>query len=191
MPSKRAPRRPASRPLPEPSPGFVAVGWVGAPRGRRGDLTIEPLTDFPQRFQPDAIVWAGGASYTVRHVRQHRRALLLELDGVETPEQAEKLRGLLLEVPEEELGALGEHQYFRFQLLGMAVVDRDGQPLGHIEEVLDTGANDVYIVRSPEGELLIPAIDTVVKQVDVAGKRMVVELIAGLQHRPYTRPATD
>ena len=128
MPRKRAPRRPASRPLPEPSPGFVAVGWVGAPRGLRGELTIEPLTDFPQRFQPDAIVWAGGASYTVRHVRPHRRALLLELDGVETPEQAEKLRGLLLEVPEEELEPLGEHQDVRFQLLGMAMVDRDGRP---------------------------------------------------------------
>jgi 16S rRNA processing protein RimM len=70
----------------------------------------------------------------------------------------------------------------------MEVVDAGGNALGRIEEVLDTGANDVYIVRSAEGELLLPAIDSVVKDVDVAGRRMVVELIEGLERRPVRPP---
>lgn len=159
-----------------------------APRGVRGELTVDPLTDFPQRFQPGATVWASGAPYTVRRARSHRGKLLLELEGIETQEQAAALRGLLLEVPEEDLAPLADDQYYRFQLLGMEVVDRQGQPLGRIEEVLDTGANDVYLVQSPDGELLLPAIDAVVKEVDVAGRRMVVELMEGLERRPRKRP---
>jgi len=165
------------------------VGWVRAPRGLRGELTVAPLTDFPQRFQPGATVWAGGVSYTVRRARPHRGALLVELDGVESRNHAEALRGLLLEVPEGELAPLGEGQYYRFQLVGMDVVDREGASLGRIAEVLETGANDVYVVRSEQTELLVPAIDTVIKEVDVAGRRMVVELMEGLERRPLKRPS--
>jgi 16S rRNA processing protein RimM len=161
---------------------------VRAARGIRGELTVAALTDFPQRFQPGATVWASGASYTVRRARAHRRALLLELEGIDTRDQAETLRGLLLEVPVKELPPLAEDQYYRFQILGMDVVDREDRPLGRVEEVLETGANDVYIVRGPDGELLLPAIDAVVKEVDVAAKRMVVELLEGLELRHSKRP---
>ena len=161
---------------------------MGAPRGVRGELKVEPLTDFSRRFQPGATVCASGVTYTVRRARPHRGALLLELEGIETREQAETLRGLLLEVPEEGLASLPQGRYYRFQILGMEVVDREGRSLGRVEEVLDTGANDVYLVRDREGELLIPAIDSVVKEVDVAGRRMVVELIEGLERRPHKGP---
>lgn len=157
------------------------------PRGVRGELNVDPLTDFPQRFRAGATVWAGGAAYTVRHARMHQRTLLLELQGVESRSDAEALRGLLLEVPEAELPQLPEDRYYRFQVLGMEVVDQQGRLLGHVEEVLETGANDVYIVRDADGELLLPAIDTVVKEVDVAGRRMAVELIEGLERRPLTQ----
>ena len=183
------PRQPRPHPpTPEPREGFVAVGYVRGPHGLRGELTVEPLTDFPQRFRTGAVLWAAGHEYTVRHARPHRDALLLELDGIDSREQAGTLRGLLLEVPETELAALAEGEYYRFQLVGMEVVDVGGTALGRIEEVLDTGANDVYIVRSAEGELLLPAIDSVVKDVDVAGRRMVVELIEGLERRPLRPP---
>lgn len=188
MPGKRPPKRPTSRTPPQPRSGFVAVGWVRAPRGIRGELTIDPLTDFAGRFQPGATVWASGVPYAVRRARSHRRALLLELEGIETRDQAETFRGLLLEVPEKELAPLAEGQYYRFEIIGMDVVDREDQSLGRIEEILDTGANDVYVVQSADGELLLPAIDAVVKEVDVAGRRMVVELIEGLERRPHKRP---
>ena len=118
----------------------------------------------------------------------HRGRLLVELEGIETRTEAEALRDVLLEVPEQELPPLAEDQYFRFDVVGMEVVDESGRALGRLDEVLETGANDVYIVRDDSGELLIPAIDSVIKRVDVKGRRMVVAPLAGLERRPRKPP---
>jgi len=151
--------------------------------GLRGELKVEPLTDYPQRFERGAALWAGERTYTILGARMHQKALLLELEGIDTVEAAEAMRGLMLEVPEGELAPLPEGAYYRFQIVGMDVVDTGGRSLGRVAEVLDTGANDVYIVRGDEGELLIPAIDAVIKEVDVARGRMVVELLPGMERR--------
>jgi 16S rRNA processing protein RimM len=183
-----APRAPRPHPKrPEPRPGFVAVGFVRGPHGLRGELKVDPLTDHAQRFQRGASLWAGDRTYTVRSSRMHQKTLLLQIEGVDTRGQAETWRDLLLEIPETELPALAEGEYYRYQLLGMEVADGEGQSLGRIEEVLDTGANDVYAVRNSDGELLLPAIDTVVRQVDVAAGRMVVEVPTGLERRPEAK----
>jgi 16S rRNA processing protein RimM len=182
-----APRAPRPRVKgPEPRPGFVAVGFVRGPHGLLGELKVELLTDHPQRFQRGATLWAGDRTYAVRSSRMHQKTLLLQIEGINARGQAEALRDLLLEIPETELPALAEGEYYRYQLLGMEVVDAEGQSLGHIEEVLDTGANDVYAVRNSDGELLLPAIDTVIRGVDLAAGRMVVEVPAGLERRPAT-----
>ena len=188
MARERPGQRRVGRPLPPPSNGFVAVGFVTAPRGLRGELTVVPLTDFPERFQPGAQLWARGTAYTVRHTRTHRGRLLVELEGIESRTEAEALRDVLLEVPEQELPPLAEDQYFRFDVVGMEVVDESGRALGRLDEVLETGANDVYIVRDDSGELLIPAIDSVIKRVDVKGRRMVVAPLAGLERRARKPP---
>ena len=161
------------------------------PHGIQGELSIEPMTDFPDRFMPGAVLFAGEAKYTVRAVRTHKRALLVALVGITTRNQAEFLRGKLFEVPEGDLPDLDEDQYFRFEIVGINVVDESGTPLGHVVEVLETGADDVYIVRDDESELLIPAIDSVVKEIDVAAGSMVVELIPGLERRVLKRPLRD
>jgi 16S rRNA processing protein RimM len=179
-------QRPARsrRTPPGPRSGFVAVGWVRGARGLRGELKVDPLTDFHERFAPGAAVWAGAVTYIVRRCRPHRDTLLLELEGIETREAAEALGNLLLEIPEESLARLPEGQYFRFQILGMEVYDQQEHALGRIDEIIETGANDVYVVRDAAGELLIPAIDSVVKEIDVTTRRMTVELVEGLERRP-------
>lgn len=192
MPGKRP--ETARRAPPEPRPGFVAVGWVRGPRGVRGELKVDPLTDFQQRFAPGAAVWAGAATYVVRRCRPHRNTLLLELEGIENRAAAEPLRNLLLEIPEESLESLPEGRYFRFQILGMEVYDQQERALGRIEDIIETGANDVYVVRDTAGELLIPAIDSIVKEIDVTTRRMTVELVEGLERRPLRtrrKPAGD
>ena len=183
MPSRTSPR-PTS---PEPHEGFVAVGAIRGPRGLEGELKVDPLSDNPQRFVPGATLRAGDRSYTIRSARMHQRALLLRLEGVATREQADELRGLLLEVPESELAPLGEDEYYRFQLVGLEVHDEEGRVLGRLEEVLDTGANDVYIVRTDESELLVPAIEPVVQNVDLPAGVMTVRLMPGLEERPLKR----
>ena len=176
--------------LPEPRPGFVAVGWIRGPRGVQGELKVDVLTEFPERFARGARLWIAGQAYTVRRSRVHQGTLLLRLEGVETREEAERLRHQLLELPESELKPLGPDQYYRFQLIGLEAVDTSGAPLGRVEDVLETGANDVYVVRDERGELLIPAIDSVVKAVDLAAGRMTVDLPPGLERKPLqpTRP---
>jgi 16S rRNA processing protein RimM len=160
---------------------------VRAPRGVRGELSVASLTEFPERFRRGSTLWAGGVAYTVRLARSFRATLLLQLEGITTRAQAEALRGRLLEVPLADLQPLDADRYYRFQLVGMAVNDIDGRPLGRLEEVLETGANDVYVVRNEDGELLVPAIDTVVRDVDVPGRRMVVELPPQLERLPVKR----
>ena len=164
------------------------MGWIRGPHGTRGELRVSTLTDFPERFAAGSELWANGARYQVSSARPHRGGQLVELEGVVAREQAEALSGALLEVPEQELASLPDGQYFRFQIIGMDVVDGEGAPLGRVSEVLDTGANDVYIVRNDEGDLLIPAIDAVVREIDHEAGHMVVELLEGLERRPHTRP---
>ena len=146
------------------------------------------MTDFPDRFMPGAVLLAGDTKYTISAVRTHKKALLVTIDGINTRNQAEALRGKLFEVPEGDLPHLDEDQYFRFDIVGINVVDENGKSLGQVQEVLETGANDVYIVRDEESELLIPAIDSVVKEIDTEARRMVVDVIPGLERRALKRP---
>ena len=140
---------------------------------------------------PGAALLAGDTKYTINAVRTHKKALLVTIDGINTRNQAEALRGKLFEVPEGDLPHLDEDQYFRFDIVGINVVDENGTSLGQVQEVLETGANDVYIVRDEESELLIPAIDSVVKEIDTEARRMVVDVIPGLERRALKRPSGD
>ena len=178
------PKRPSGkRADPQPRKGYVAVGFVRGPHGIDGELAVDPMTDFPDRFMPGSVLLAGDAKYTISRVRTHQKILLLALDGIETRNQADELRGKLLEVPEATLPRLEEDEYFRFDIVGINVVDANGTALGKVEEVLETGANDVYIIRDTDSELLIPAIDSVVKEVDLEARQIVVDMINGLERR--------
>jgi 16S rRNA processing protein RimM len=153
----------------------VAVGRVGAPWGIHGDLKVQPLTDFPERFQPGAVLWLRGHSYEVTRSRRSRGIFYLGLSGIDSRDAAQELGGSLLEIPETELTPLPEGQYYQFQVIGLEVRTPDGEHLGRVADILSTPSNDVYIVRGGPKELLIPAIEDVVIEVDVAGGRLVVE----------------
>jgi 16S rRNA processing protein RimM len=153
----------------------VAVGWIAAPWGLRGDLKVQPLTDFPERFQRGAALWVRGRRIEVQRSRWSRGFVYLGLSGIDSRSAAEELRGALLEVPESDLAPLPEGQYYRFQVIGLEVRTPEGRPLGRVAEILSTGSNDVYVVRGGPRELLIPAIEDVVKEVDIEGGRLVVE----------------
>jgi 16S rRNA processing protein RimM len=153
----------------------VAVGSIAAPWGVRGDLKVQPLTDFPERFRRGAALWVQGRRIEVQRSRWSRGLVYLGLSGIDSRNAAEELRGALLEVPESELAPLPEGQYYRFQVIGLDVCTPEGRSLGRVAEILSTGSNDVYIVRGGPRELLIPAIEDVVKEVDLEGGRLVVE----------------
>jgi 16S rRNA processing protein RimM len=180
MPSRaEQPPPEADQPL-AGTPGYVAVGRIGGPWGLHGDLKVESLTDFPQRFAAGSRVCLGGVAYVIERCRWQRGHALLKLTGIDSTTAAEALRHRLLEVPEDELHPLAEGEYYHFQILGLEVRTTTGEVLGRVEQIISTGSNDVYVVRGPRGEVLVPAVDDVVKSLDPAAGRIEVEAVEGL-----------
>ena len=169
-------------PSPEqkPTPGYVAVGRIVGLWGLRGDLKVQSLTDFPQRFAAGGSVWLGGVAHVIERCRWQRGRAILKLVGVDSVTAAEALRHCLLEVPEDDLRPLGEGEYYHFQILGLEVRTTAGEVLGRVEQIISTGSNDVFVVRGSRGEVLIPAVDDVVKSMDPAAGRIEVEAVEGL-----------
>ena len=161
---------------------FVVVGQVLAPLGVRGHMRVRVLSDVPGRFSPGAFLYVEGRRYRVREVKRLKPDLIaLALEGITTPEQARWLRGRFLEVPLDSPRPRREGVYYHFELIGMRVLTPDGRRLGTLEEIISTPAHDVYVVRDERGrEVLIPAVDSVVKRVDVEGGEMTVEPPPGL-----------
>jgi 16S rRNA processing protein RimM len=171
-----------------PTPGYIAVGRILGPWGLHGDLKVECLTDFPQRFVAGGSLCLGGTAYAIERCRWQRGRVLLKLTGIDSATAAEALRHRLLEVPEDELRALGEGEYYHFQILGLEVRTTTGEVLGRVEQIITTGSNDVFVVRGQRGEVLVPAVDDVVKSVDPETGRIEVEAVEGLLKPERRRP---
>jgi 16S rRNA processing protein RimM len=173
---RRGGRRVEPVPVREPREGFTAVGVVVKAHGVRGEVRVRGFSVEAPHLQRGRWVWVEGLRRRVRGSRWDRDMWLLSLSGVDSREEAEALRGALLEVPDAEVEREDEESYFLHELIGLRVVTVDRRELGVLKEVLQPGANDVYVVESPEGELLLPAIGEVVERVDVAGGVVVVRL---------------
>ena len=115
-----------------------------------------------------------------RH-RFQRGRLVAKLAGVDDREAALALRGAYLQVPIDEAVSLPEGRYYWHQIIGLSVETGEGRTLGTISDILETGSNDVYVVRRDGGELLVPALKTVIRRVDLSAGRMVVDLPPGLE----------
>ena len=159
----------------------MVVGWVKGPAGTEGVVRVAVLTDFPQRFAPGAVLFLRGERVEVRDVRWHRGDALVQFAEVSSREQAEQLRDAEITIPEEALQTLPEGSYYHYHLLGLRVVTVAGEELGEVVDILQTGSNDVFVVRNAAGEeVLLPAIEDVVKRVELDEGRIVVELLDGL-----------
>jgi 16S rRNA processing protein RimM len=163
-----------------PTPGepvFLAVGRLRRAHGIKGEMLMDVLTDFPERLRPGKIVYVGDAREPKRiaGVRGHNRELIVHLSGLDTPEATAPFRNVLVFVKAGDLPDLPEGEYYHHQLLGLAVVDESGRELGQLDQILETGANDVYLVKTPEGkELLLPAVEEVILEVDLERNQLRV-----------------
>lgn len=158
----------------------IAVGKVVGTYGSRGMLKVFPLTDFPDRFFSMKKITLDHKgvlkTYTLAEVRRHRRHVLVRLEEVPDMTAAEALKGAMIVVDREDLTPLPEGSYYIFEIVGLKVFTPDGEYLGVVEDVIQTGANDVYVVGGGEkAPLLVPALKDVVREVNVGGGRMVVE----------------
>jgi 16S rRNA processing protein RimM len=161
---------------------LIVIGRVVKPQGRHGELLVHPLSDRPDRFEilgRAFLALPGGEAREVRVTssRPHKGRHVLGLEGVESIDAAEVLRGAELLIAEEELAPLPEGSFYYHQLKGLRVTERGGADVGVVEDILDTGAGaPILVVQGAGGETLVPLAIDFVKSVDLARARIVIEM---------------
>jgi len=155
----------------------LAIGVIVAPQGISGEVRMNIWTHFPERIPDLTEVYLDDEAQPRRLLaaRLHKGVAILRIEGVETRDEAEDLRGTVVRIGPDQAAPLGEDEYYHYQLIGLTVVDEAGNPLGTLTDILETGANDVYIVRDEAGkETLLPALRDVVLDIDLERGRMTV-----------------
>jgi 16S rRNA processing protein RimM len=162
---------------------LVLVGRVARAHGNRGQVIVNLDTDFPdERFRAGAVVMVGPAATAraIREVRFHQGRPIIALEGIETMTAAEALAGAELKVPAASAGALPDHTYYHYDLIGCEVTDRSGKAIGPVTGVEGTMEMSRLVVAGSHGEVLIPLVAEICTEIDVAGRRIVVNPPDGL-----------
>jgi 16S rRNA processing protein RimM len=164
---------------------LITIGKAVKPFGVKGEMKIEPMTDFPERFRELGRVYLVSPAghelvCTVKSVRYAGQTPILLFNGYDAPEKAKALNGWFVKVPAEETVPLPEGQYYWYELIGMTVFSEDGEKLGVISDIFETGSNDVYVMKRGKQEVYLPATKEVIKQVDRKKKLMTIHLMDGL-----------
>ena len=168
---------------PDGEPVYLTVGFLRRPHGLHGEIIMDLHTDFPERMKRGRKLFVGEdyQPITLTNVRPHQSGLLVKFDGIETPEDAGQLRNQWVYIKAKDAQPLPEGQIYQYELFGFRVVDENDNQLGELVEIIETGANDVYVVRDDSGkEILLPAIPSVILDLDPARRFMRVHLLEGL-----------
>lgn len=157
---------------------YVRIGLVAKPQGIRGEIKVNNLSDRLDRFLDLDHVFAEDrghyTEYKVKGARLGDGCAFLFLEHIYSRDEAETLRGQYVCVERENAIELPEGRYFIFDLEGCEVFTEQGQNIGRLTEVLQPGANDVYVVSDGKNEVLVPAVKSFVLSVDIANKKIVV-----------------
>ena len=164
---------------------YLAVGTLRRSHGIRGDLLVDVMTDFPDRLKPGTYLYMGEKKERLKITRRrpHNDGLILGFEGINSAEKAARCRAQTVYVFAEDRPPLPEGEYYYHQVLGLTVIDESERELGVITEIIQTGANDVYVVVNPAyptREILIPALKQVLLDVNLVSKVMRVHLLPGL-----------
>lgn len=164
---------------------LLKVGVITTTHGVRGEVKVYPTTDEPERFLDlEYVLLDTGKELRrldIKNVRFFKNLVILKFDGIDNINDIEKYKGRDLWIPREEAQELDEDEYYIADLLGMKVLLEDGSEFGILKNVMETGANDVYIVDSVEhGEVLLPAIKECILDADIETNTMTVHLMKGL-----------
>ncbi len=168
---------------PQGEPVYLTVGYLRRAHGLHGEMLMDVYTEFPERLRPGVTVYLGEEHQPMKiaSVRPHKQALLIAFQGIHTPEAAGRWRNTWVYVTAADRPPLPPGQYYVHQVLGLRVVTEEGRLLGHLTEVLETGANKVYVVETEDGrEILLPAIDEVIRAIDLERDEIRIHLLEGL-----------
>lgn len=165
-------------------PDFLTVGLIERAWGLKGHLKARVLASSPSRFLALQQVSILGQRYQIEEARTAGAHVFLKLEGLDRPEDVEQLHGAEIEIPRDEAAPLPPEAYYQYQIVGLDAVTEEGAPLGKVVDVLETPANDVYVVRSELGEILIPAIEDAVRDIDLEAGILRVAALPGLLAPP-------
>lgn len=163
---------------------YLEIGQIVNTFGIKGMVKIRPFTDDIRRFDRLKKVYIkknNVEEYEIEEVKYHKDMVLIKFKGIENLEQANLLRNYYLLVNRDEEEPLEEGRYYIVDMLGIEVYTDEGKKLGILDDIFNTGSNDVYVIKDELGkQILLPAIKEVIKQVNIENKNMIVHLIPGL-----------
>ena len=164
---------------------YLEIGQIVNTFGIKGMVKIKPFTDDIRRFDRLKKVYIEKQKvkdvYEIEEVKYHKEMVLIKFKGIENPEEANLLRNYYLFVNREDEEPLEEGRYYIVDMLGLEVYTDEEKLLGNLEDIFNTGSNDVYVVRDELGkQILLPATKEVIKKVDIENKKVIVHLLPGL-----------
>lgn len=162
---------------------MIKIGQILTTHGHKGEVKVLPLTDDSKRYEKLEYAYLeipeGYKKIHIDQVRYHKNNVILKIAEVKDMDAAEKLRKTYICIAEEQLVNLPPEHYYIFQLINLDVYEGEVF-LGKVKNVLQTGSHDVYVVQKGDREILIPALKSVVKKIDLNSKKILVELPEGL-----------
>ncbi len=187
MPSRKLSSSAGSGSPVDGEPDYLAIGHLRRPHGVYGEMVMEVHTDFPERIKSGMKVFVGEShdAMVIDGARFHNEGLIIKFQGVETPKGVGRYRNLWVYVASADRPPLPEGQYYFHELIGLQVADEKDESIGELTEIIETGANNVYVVTRPDGsEVLLPAIPSVILDVEMGRHLMRVHLLDGLLDNP-------
>lgn len=164
---------------------YLEIGQIVNTFGIKGMVKVKPFTDNIERFSNLEKIYiknkSGQTEYKIQEVKYHKNMVLIKFEGIENPEQADLLRNSYLIVDRETEESLEPGRYYIVDMIGLDVFTDDNEYLGKLEDIYNTGSNDIYVVKNELGkQVLLPAIEDVIKSIDMDNKKVIVHLIPGL-----------
>jgi 16S rRNA processing protein RimM len=164
-------------------PLYLSVGFLRRPHGLHGEIIMDLHTDFPERMKPGRKLFVGEEykPMTLEAVRVHAKGLLAKFKDIDTTEEAGMFRNQWVFIKAKDAPSLPDGRIYQYEMIGFKVVDENENLLGTLVEILETGANDVYVVQDDSGkEILLPAIPSVILDLDTGRGLLKVHLLDGL-----------
>lgn len=164
---------------------YLEIGQIVNTFGIKGMVKVKPFTDNIERFDELEKVYIenkkGKKEYEIEEVKYHKNMVLIKFKGIENPEDANLLRESYLLVDRANEKPLEEGTYYIVDMIGLDVYTDENEFLGKLEDIFNTGSNDIYVVKNELGkQILLPAIDDVLKEIDMENEKVIVHLIPGL-----------
>lgn len=159
-------------------PVYLTIGRLGKPHGLEGAIIFYVITDFPERLKRGKKVFIGEEKLVahIKIIKDHSRGLIIQFQEFSDISEIERFKSQYVYVSAKELPKLPDGEYYHHQLIGLKVFDPEGNEIGILQEILETGANDVYLIKDNQNkEILIPALLELIVNIDIKNQSMVVK----------------